>query len=84
MGFDGMDDPHHWICCELEQKKPLKYYLGEVYQAPFAYALYENLHQEQVVLLTETEERWHTIKGKKRKDETLLTFGPNYIKSAYF
>jgi hypothetical protein len=37
-----------------------------------------------VVLLTEIEERWQTIKGRKRKDETLLTFGPNYIKSTYF
>jgi hypothetical protein len=37
-----------------------------------------------VVLLTEIEERWQTRKGRKRKDETLLTFCPKYIKSSYF
>jgi hypothetical protein len=81
---DGKDGLYHWICCELEQKKSLKYNLGEVYQVPFAYALYESLYQEQVVLLTEIEARRQARKGRKRKDETLLTFGPNYIKSTYF
>jgi hypothetical protein len=37
-----------------------------------------------VVPQTEIEERRRTLKERKGKDETLLTFDPNYIKSAYF
>ena len=82
--FDDMDDLHRWIGCELEQKKSLKYYLGGVYPQPYPFALYENWHQEQVVLLPEIEEKREPKKEQKRKGETLLTFGLNYIKSTYF
>jgi hypothetical protein len=68
----------------LEQKKSLKYYLGGVYPQPYPFSLYENWYQEQVVLLPEIEEKRGPKKEEKRKGETLLTFGLNYIKSTYF
>jgi hypothetical protein len=37
-----------------------------------------------VVLLPEIEEKRGQKKEQKRKGETLLTFGLNYIKSTYF